>query len=333
MTGCLDNKMKDIKLPQKIEISKTQNNTATLVIEPCFPGYGLTLGNALRRVLLSSLGGGAVTAVKIKGVDHEFSSVPHVKEDVVEIILNLKKLRFKLHADDPVKVTLKAKGEKKVTAKEIKTTSDVETANPDQHIATLTNKKADLDMELTVVAGRGFNPVEQREGEKREIGEIAIDTVFTPIKKVNYNIENIRVGEMTNFDKLNITIETDGTMTPKDAFEEAAAILVDHFTLLSGLKRAEKSKPAKRKVRRKRKKAQGKKDQEEESVPIEDFLLEDLKLSTRTVNALKKKRIRRVKQLVKMTGEKLTSIPGIGPAAVKEIKRVLGRKGILLEQS
>lgn len=324
--------MEEIKLPTRIEMIKAEKNTATLVIEPCFPGYGLTLGNALRRVLLSSLSGGAVTAVKIKGVDHEFSAIPNVKEDVMEIILNLKKLRLKMHTQDPVKLTLGAKGEKALTAANIKATSDVEIMNRELHIATLTNKKANFEMELTVKAGRGFNPVEQREGEKREIGEIAIDTIYTPIQKVSYKVENIRVGEMTNFDKLNMIIETDGTITPKDAFEEAAKILVDHFTLLSGLKAAKKKTPKKKaaKAATKKKKGEGEKDG---APPVEEILLEELKLSTRTINALKKKRIRKVKDLIKMTDEKLVNMPGIGPAAVKEVKRILGRKGILLQQS
>ncbi len=323
--------MEEVKLPTRIEVIKADKNTATLVVEPCFPGYGLTLGNALRRVLLSSLSGGAVTAVKIKGADHEFSAIPDVKEDVMEIILNLKKLRLKVHAQESVKLTLTAKGAKALTAADIKTTSDVEIMNREQPIATLTSKKANLEMELTVRAGRGFNPVEQREGEKREIGEIAIDAIYTPIQKVSYKVENIRVGEMTNFDKLNIVIETDGTITPKAAFEEAAKILVDHFTLLSGLK------AAKRKTRQKKAKLAPASDKGEgikDSVlQVEETLVEELKFSTRTINALKKKRIRKVKDLAKLTEGKLSNTPGIGPAAVKEIKRILGRKGILLKQS
>jgi len=324
--------MEEIKLPKRIEVTKAKGNKATLVIEPCFPGYGLTLGNALRRVLLSSLSGGAVISIKIKGVDHEFSTIPYVREDVVEIILNLKQLRVKVHKEEPVKFTLKVKGEKEVKASDFKTGSDLEIANPNLHIASLTDKKAELEMELKALQGRGYQPVEQREGEKREIGEIAIDAIFTPIKKVNCNIENIRVGEMTNFDKLKIEVETDGTISAKEALEEASAILTDHFFLLSGMKtrKAESKKTLKERSKSVKKRVKSPKKTPREKV--EDFSLEELKFSTRTFNALKKKRIRRVDDLAKMTEKKLSTLSGIGTAAVKEIKRVLGRKGILLKQ-
>lgn len=322
--------MEEISLPTKIEISKSQKNKASLVIEPCFPGYGLTLGNSLRRVLLSSLPGAAVTAVKIKGADHEFSALPFVDEDVVRIILNLKQLRLKVHRNEPVKIFLKAKGEREVTAKDIKATSDVEIANPELHIATLTDKKAELDMELTVARGRGYQPVEQREGEKREIGEIAVDAIFTPIQKVSYQIDNIRVGEMTNYDKLNIDIETDGTMTPKEAMEKAAEVLVSHFSLLAGLK-AKKVKS--NKVKGVAKEKGVKKSKGKKVAAVEEMLLEDLKFSARTINILKKKRIKRIKDLTKYNEERLIKMSGIGETIVKEIKRVLGRKGILLKQT
>ncbi|MFA4880517.1 MAG: DNA-directed RNA polymerase subunit alpha [Candidatus Doudnabacteria bacterium] len=323
--------MEEIQLPQKVEIIKSQGNRATLVIEPCFPGYGLTLGNALRRVLLSSLSGGAVTAVKIQGVDHEFSALPFVKEDMVDIILNLKQLRFKVYKREPVKIILKVKGEKEVKALDIKTGSDVEIANPDLHIATLTDKKAELEMEITVSQGRGYKPVEQREEEKREIGEIAVDAIFTPIKNVSYKIENIRVGEMTNFDKLNIDLETDGTVSPKEALEEAAKILVNHFSCLAGLKLAEVKKMAKKTPGRDVGNEEEKADLAS-AASLENLSLEELRLSTRTLNALKKKRVTKVKDLAKMTEEKLGKIPGIGDSARKEIKRILGRKGVLLQQ-
>lgn len=323
--------MEEIQLPQKVEIIKSQGNRATLVIEPCFPGYGLTLGNALRRVLLSSLSGGAVTAVKIKGVDHEFSALPFVKEDMVDIILNLKQLRFKVYKKEPVKITLNVKGEKEVKACDIKTGSDVEIANPDLRIATLTDKKAELEMEITVSQGRGYKPVEQREEEKREIGEIAVDAIFTPIKNVSYKIENIRVGEMTNFDKLNIDLETDGTVSPKEALEEAAKILVNHFSCLAGLKLAKVEGMAEKTPRRDMR-GEGEKADLASAATLEDLSLEELRLSKRTLNALKKKRVTKVKDLAKMTEEKLGKIPGIGDSARKEIKRILGRKGILLQQ-
>jgi len=324
--------MEEIKLPKRIEVTKTEGNKATLLIEPCFPGYGLTLANALRRVLLSSLSGGAVTSIKIKGVDHEFSTIPYIREDVVEIILNLKQLRMKVHREEPVKLILKVKGEKEIKGSDVKTTSDVEITSPDLHIASLTDKKAELDMEIKVASGRGYNSVEQREGEKREVGEIAIDSFFTPVRKVSYNIENMRVGEMTNFDRLEMKIETDGTVSPKEALEEAAKILTDHFSLLGGIKVT--SGKSRKSLKRKKKVLKKKTKESNESLikKAESLSLEDLKFSTRTINALKKKKILKVRDLTKMTEKKLSSLSGIGAAAVKEIRRVLGRKGILLKQ-
>ena len=314
-------------MPQKVEITKSHGNAGTLVIEPCFPGYGLTLGNALRRVLLSSLDGSAVTAVQIKGVDHEFSGIPHIKEDVVDIILNLKKLRLKVHKKEPVKIFLKAKGEGEARAGDIKSGSDVEIINSDLLIATLTDKKAVLEMEITVSQGRGYKPVEQREGEKREISEIAVDAIFTPVRKVGYRIENIRVGEMTNFDKLSIDVETDGTMSPKEALEEAARILTNHFSCLAGLKLAKTKKAVLPKEKQKSKK------EKIAIVPeIGELALEEMRFSKRTLNALKKKRINKIKDLAKMDEAKLSKVPGIGNTALKEIRRILGRKGVLLKQ-
>lgn len=322
--------MEEIKLPQKIEITKAKDNRATLIIEPCFPGYGLTLGNALRRVLLSSLPGGAVTAVKVKGAEHEFSTLPYVLEDMVQIILNLKQLRFKIHTAEPVKLILNAKGKKKVKARDIKENSDVEIVNPDLHLATLTDEKAELEMGITVAQGRGYESVEERREKKREIGEIVVDAIFTPIRRVSYKVDNIRVGEMTNFDKLNIEIETDGTVTPKEALEQAAEILVDHFTLLSGLQ--ERKEKTKKKVSKKKAKKVEKKEKRVKEPRVEDILIEDLKLSARTLNTLKKKRMKTIGDLTQRTEEQLLKLSGIGESMVKELKRVLGRKGVLLKQ-
>lgn len=224
--------MELIPLPSKIEVAPQEPNRALFTIEPCYPGYGNTLGNALRRVLLSSLEGAAITAVKIKDVSHEFSTLPSVKEDVVEIILNLKNLRFRKFTADPVTLTLKTKGEKKVTGKDIASTSDVEVANPEQVIATLTDKNAEFEMELVVETGRGYVPVETREKEKRDIGMIAVDAIYTPVRNANFEVENVRVGQMTNYDRLMIDITTDGTLAPAQAFHESAKILSAHFDFL-----------------------------------------------------------------------------------------------------
>jgi len=226
--------MEDILLPSKIEIVPGErDNESVLVMEPFFHGYGHTVGNALRRVLLSSLQGAAVTAVKIKGGSHEFQALPNVKEDVLEIILNLKQLRLKVFSDEPVKLTLHAKGEKKVTGKDIEANSDVEVANPGLHIATLTDKSAELEMEITVAKGRGYVPTEERGKDRGELGTIAVDALYSPIRSVGYRVEDVRVGQITNYDKLTLTIETDGTVDADEAIRQSAKILIDHFALLA----------------------------------------------------------------------------------------------------
>lgn len=222
--------MESIPLPTKVEITESKKDSATFVIEPCYPGYGTTLGNALRRVLLSSLSGAAITAVRIDGADHEFSTIPFVKEDVVAIILNLKLVRFALHGEGPVTLTLKANGEKNVTASDFVGPSEVSVVNGKQPIASLTDKAATLSMEITVSAGRGYVPVENREKEKMDIGWISIDSVFTPMKTVNFSVENVRVGQMTNYDKLILNVETDGTIDPGAAVAASSKILVEHFS-------------------------------------------------------------------------------------------------------
>ena len=246
----------NILLPKPPKIIKKGDNRAMFEIENCYPGYGMTLGNAFRRALLSSLPGAAVTSVKIKGVDHEFSTIPHVLEDVIQIILNLKQVRFKLYSDGPVILSLKAKGEKKVKASDIKASSDVEVINKDIHIATLTDKKAEIEIEIEVDRGLGYMPVEQRKKEKLTIGSIAVDAIFSPIKRVNYEIENMRVGDRTDFNRLQIDIETDGSISPEEAFEKAARILVSHFSLFIGPEKTEiekkepEEKPSQKKIRK-----------------------------------------------------------------------------------
>ena len=225
--------MDNILLPSSIRFEAGERPfEGTLIVEPCFHGYGTTLGNALRRVLLSSLTGAAVTAVKIKGVSHDFQPIENVKEDALKIILNLKMLRLKVFSDQPVKLTLKASGEKTVTASDIEANAEVEVMNPDLEIATLTDKKATLEMELTVGRGRGYLPTEERINEHHDIGTIAIDALFSPVRNVGYRVENTRVGEITNYDKLIMTIETDGTITAEQAVRESAKVLIDHFSLL-----------------------------------------------------------------------------------------------------
>lgn len=198
-------------------------------IEGLYAGYGLTLGNALRRTLLSSLPGAAVTQIKIKNTSHEFSTLPGVKEDLVELSLNFKKLRFRMHTDEPQVLTLQANGEKVVSGADVKTTSEVELVNPGEVLATLTSKDAELDVEIKVERGLGYSPVEARKEGRLTIGTIAIDALFTPVHKVNFVVEDMRVGERTDYNRLRLEIETDGTISPSSALHKAANILKDHF--------------------------------------------------------------------------------------------------------
>lgn len=225
--------MENILLPNRFSVEATEKpNVATLTLEPCYFGYGTTVGNALRRVLLSSLPGAAVTAIKIKGATHEFQAVNNVKEDVLQIILNLKNLRLKSFSDQPIKLRLRVKGEKIVTAADFEPNADVEIVNPELVIATLTDGKADFDLEAMVERGRGYSATEERKEKSDELGMIAIDALFSPVRNVGYCVENTRVGDVTNYDKLVMNIETDGTVDPKDAVEQAVKILLDYFNLL-----------------------------------------------------------------------------------------------------
>ncbi len=228
--------MEHIFLPTHVEYAKgAHEHESVITIEPLYAGYGLTIGNALRRVLLSSLSGGAIISVKIKGVDHEFSTIPYVKEDVVDILLNLKKLRFRVHSDEPVKLWLRAKGEKDVTGADIESNSEAEIVNTEAHICSLTNRNAQFEMELTVRKGRGYQPTEMRDREKVEAGSIMVDAIFTPVRSVGLRTENTRVGQMTNFNKVVLTVQTDGTVTPREAFEDAVGILIQQFKTLTGI--------------------------------------------------------------------------------------------------
>ncbi|XOB41027.1 MAG: DNA-directed RNA polymerase subunit alpha [Candidatus Nealsonbacteria bacterium] len=250
-----------IPLPLKPKIIKKQKNKAIFEIEALYPGYGVTIGNALRRVLLSSLGGAAVTQMKIKNVSHEFSTIPGVLEDVVNIMLNLKQMRFKILSDEPQKAILKVKGEKEIKGSDFKLPSQLELVNKDCHIATLTENKASLEMEIQVEKGLGYVPRESRKKEKQEIGVITLDAIFTPIKRIAIKTENMRVGERTDFDRLFLEIETDGIMSPEDAFSKASDILLKHFDLFfQGLVK----KPVKKETKEVKKKKLVKKEKKED---------------------------------------------------------------------
>jgi len=218
-------------LSETVKIKKISDDGKVGVfhIEGLYTGFGLTLGNAFRRALFSSLPGAAITQLKVKGAKHEFSTIPGLKEDVVELTLNFKKVRFKFFADEPQLLSLKAKGEKEVKAGDIKTNPQVEIVNPELHLATLTDKKAELDIELTIEKGLGYLPVAEQKFERLAVGTIVIDAIFSPVTKVNCSVENMRVGERTDFNRLKIEIETDGSLTPSQALHKTANVLKDHF--------------------------------------------------------------------------------------------------------
>lgn len=222
-----------IPLPLQPKIVDKKGNFARFEIEALYPGYGVTIGNSFRRVLLSSLPGAAVTQVQIKGVQHEFSTIDGVLEDAISILLNLKQLRFRIYSDEPQKAILKVKGEKEAKGADFALPSQVELVNKDAHIATLTNRKSELEMEILIEKGLGYEPVERRKKEKLSVGVIAIDAIFTPIRKINFRVENMRVGERIDFDRLLLELETDGTISPEQAFFHSAEILVEHFSLFS----------------------------------------------------------------------------------------------------
>lgn len=312
------------KAPKLIEqISK---NRAIFEIEELYPGYGLTLGNALRRVMLSSLSGAAITSVKIKDVNHEFSTIPGVLEDVVEIILNLKQIRFKIYGDEPQTIILKAKGEKQILASDIKLISQVEIANPDALIATLTSKNASLEIEIQVEKGLGYSERETRKKDKQEIGSIAVDAIFTPIIMINYDTTDMRVGDKTNYNRLKFDIETDGTITPTEALTNAAQILIEQFQVIT----TAASKIIKTEHREEIKEKLIEKEKKEED--ITKSKIEDLKLSNRTQSILLGSRIKTVAGLLRLKEYDLLQLEGLGKHAVKEIKKALGKLGLTLKQ-
>lgn len=240
--------MMETFLPNKIELTPgSRENEVVLTVEPMLHGYGTTVGNALRRILLSSLEGAAVTAVKIKNVPHEFSAIPHIREDILQLTLNLKLLRLRITGDEPVRITLKAKGEREVTAGDIDAPSNVEIINTNLHIAELTDKDAELEMEIFANRGKGYVPTEARDHKDKEIGMITIDSLYSPIRTVGLKVEAVRVGEITDYDKLILTVETDGTVNPRETIISATKMLLDHFQLFMNLPEFEAASPKRRK--------------------------------------------------------------------------------------
>ena len=332
-----------ISLPSSVKIIKKQENQATFEIDGLYPGYGTTIGNGLRRVLLSSLPGAAITQVKIKGVPHEFSVIPGVIEDVVMIILNLKSIRFRSFTDEPQMISLSVKGEKEVKAKDFKIPANLELITPDIHIATLTKASAELEIEAKVETGVGYEPVEMREIKKAEVGVIPVDAIFTPIKRVSFSVGNVRVGNRTDFDKLLLEIETDGSLSPEDAFSMASEIFIEHFKIFLNAFKPEEEAAEKEALTEEEKKdnqieeeekKEEKKENElaEEEVENKKIKIEDLKVGNRTKNALLENGIKTVGGLLRKNKEDLLNLEGLGKKGVEEIEKALKKLKLELKQ-
>lgn len=322
----------NVALPSKPRAVTEDDNSGLFEIDGLFPGYGHTLGNSLRRIILSSLTGTAVTSVKIDGVPHEFSTIEGVQEDVITILLHLKRIRFSMTGDEPQTLTLNKKGEGEVTAKDIEVTGQVETLNPEQRIATLTTKNAALSMEINVERGLGYVPRESREENKAEIGTIMLDATFTPIRRVNYEVENMRVGDRTDFNRLRIFIETDGAITPRQALERSIEIMIHQLKAIVGFKDSHEEEetevvPA---VEESVPVVQPEKRKEQVDTEVLKTRTESLKLSPRTVSALTNANIRTVGGLARKKEEDILAIEGLGIKGLQEIKRALSEFGVIL---
>jgi len=317
----------NVTLPSKPRIVREEEFSGVYEIDGLYPGYGHTLGNSLRRIILSSLPGAAITSVKIEGASHEFSTLTGVKEDVVTILLNLKKVRIRILSDEPQTISLSIKGEKDVTAADITTTGQVEILNPEQPIATLTDKHAELSMEVTVERGLGYVPRDVLEKDKVNIGTIALDAIFTPIRRVNYEVENMRVGDRTDFNRLRLFIETDGTLLPKEALEKSIEIMITQLKAVVGFKEEEPETVEE----------ENSEDISEDSEKTEvdtEFLktrTESLGLSPRTINALSSANIRTVGGLARKKEVDILDVEGLGQKGLQEIKRALSNYGITLK--
>ncbi|MCL6471708.1 MAG: DNA-directed RNA polymerase subunit alpha [Firmicutes bacterium] len=308
--------MLDIRKPA-ISIEERRNNTALFKVEPLERGFGYTLGNSMRRVLLSSLPGAAITSVKIARVAHEFSTIKGVKEDVTDIILNLKEVVLRLHGEEPATLRLNVKGPKTVTAADIEYPADVEIINPDQHIATV-NEDGKLEIEMTVEAGRGYVSAERNKRSSDTIGVIPIDSIFSPIKNVTYSVENTRVGQRTDFDRLILEVTTNGAITPFEAVSIGAKIINDHMGLFMEQASEFASTPVFVSDASERDKAL-------------DSPIEDLELSVRSYNCLKREGINTVQQLVEQTESDLMKIRNFGAKSIEEVKDKLHQLGLSLK--
>lgn len=311
----------NVALPSKPRVIKEEEFSGIFEIDGLYPGYGHTLGNSLRRIILSSLPGAAITQVKIVGVDHEFSTIAGVREDVVTILLNLKRVRLLMHSDTPLTLTLKASGAQVVTAANIKTPSQVTVLNPDQKIAEITDKGTTLDIELTVEHGLGYVSRDVHQKEKVDIGTIALDAVFTPIRRVNYEVENMRVGDRTDYNRLRVFIETDGTLTPKQALENSIEIMIHQLKSIIGFQDA-LQKHSDEFVSEHEQTGD---DAGSLDTDVLKTRIETLDLSTRTLTALENANIRTLGGLVRKKKDDILSLDGIGPKGVEELESTLAK--------
>ena len=295
---------KAIYNPALASIDDTSATSATFLIEPMHAGYGNTLGNSMRRVLLSSIRGGAIVAFRIEGATHEFTTVEGIKEDVVDIMLNLKGVRLRVHTDEPVELRLEKTGGV-ITAGDIQANGEVEVVNPDHIIATIDDPNKTVIMDLVAEAGRGYQTIEESSANRPHSDMIALDAIFTPVLRVRYKVDSTRVGDETNLEKLALTVETDGTLTPREAFEEAAAILVSQYSALAG-STVVAGAPAL---------GNDESDDSELDMPIEE-----LNLSARTTNALINNEIRTIRDLVTLTEQDLRELKGFGSKALDEVR-------------
>ena len=307
-----------IILPSKPKVLKEEGNKGSYEIDGLYPGYGHTLGNSLRRVILSSIEGAAITSIKIKGASHEFSSITGVKDDVIMMILNLKKLRFKLHSDEPQTLKISVKGPKVVTGKDIKVPTQVEVMNPEQYINEITDKNGEIEIEMTVEKGLGFVSKEVIQKDRVDIGNIALDAIFSPVRRVNYEVENMRVGNRTDFNRLTLTIETDGSIGPREALEHAIQVMIAQLKAIVGFKEEDMmSEPSH---------GAAKKEPVVDKEVIDDILktrIESLEMSQRTINALINANIRTLGGLARKKEKDILEIEGMGAKGVGEIKKVL----------
>lgn len=314
-----------ILLPVHPYVEREDDRSAQIIIEGLHPGYGVTIGNALRRVLFSSLPGAAVTHVKIESASHEFTTIPGVLEDVLTILLNIKQLRFKVFTEGPEAVIFTKKGEGVITAADIKTSSSLEIINRDQHIATLTKKDAELSIELTVERGVGYRAKEAIQTDRVESGVMVLDAIFTPVRKISYQVENMRVGTETDYNRLIFYIDTDGTITPRDAFLKGLDILLDQLGELKSFRMKGEEVVSKEMVS----------DREEETRTmgnLGDTAIEDVKFSRHTLNALMRADIKTIGELAEKTEKDLRLLEGVGDKAIQEIHRELGNFGFILNK-